>query len=95
VATLTFSIAATLASFAWFVVMVYFPVTWRRFIEWENALSIRGTALYCYNLACYEAQLGCTESAKALLQECLAKDATMKATALDDPDLESAWDSLG
>jgi len=40
-ATLALSVAATLASFGWFVVLVYFPVTWRRFIEWENALTIR------------------------------------------------------
>jgi len=30
-----------LASFAWFVVLVYFPATWRRFMDWENALCIR------------------------------------------------------
>ena len=30
-----------LASFWWFVVLVYFPASWRRFMEWENALSIR------------------------------------------------------
>jgi hypothetical protein len=56
--------------------------------------AISGTALYCYKLACYEAQLGLTDRAKALLQECFTKDATMKATALDDPDLGPVWDSL-
>ncbi len=53
--------------------------------------AISRTALYCYNLSCYEAQLRHTERAKLLLQECFTKDATMKATALDDPDLESLW----
>ncbi|MEJ0000947.1 MAG: hypothetical protein WDO13_18315 [Verrucomicrobiota bacterium] len=32
---------AGLGSFGWFVVLVYFPARWRRFIDWENALSIR------------------------------------------------------
>lgn len=40
-AILVLSVALTLASFGWFVVLVYFPVAWRRFIEWENALSMR------------------------------------------------------
>ncbi len=55
---------------------------------------IQDTALYSYNLACYEAQLGSVEPAKALLKKCFAKDAKMKATALDDPDLKPVWDSL-
>jgi hypothetical protein len=56
--------------------------------------AISSTPLYCYNLACYEAQIGHTESAKLLLTECFTKDAKMKATALEDPDLEPIWDSL-
>jgi len=57
-------------------------------------LPIAATALYYYNLACYEAQLGETERAKLLLKECFTEDASMKATALDDPDLEPLWDSI-
>ncbi|MEJ0000940.1 MAG: hypothetical protein WDO13_18280 [Verrucomicrobiota bacterium] len=52
---------------------------------------IRDTALFSYNLACYEAQLGDLDRAKALLRVCFSKDANMKATALDDPDLEPLW----
>ncbi|MEJ0000919.1 MAG: hypothetical protein WDO13_18175 [Verrucomicrobiota bacterium] len=56
--------------------------------------AISGTALYCYNLACYEAQLGRIDRAKSLLEACFTKDANMRATALDDPDLEQVWDSI-
>jgi len=41
VTILTLTLAMTFASFAWFVVLVFFPVCWRRFMDWENALSIR------------------------------------------------------
>jgi tetratricopeptide (TPR) repeat protein len=56
--------------------------------------AIRETALYCYNLACYEAQLGDRDKAKALLAECFKRDKSMREGALDDPDLEPVWDSL-
>ncbi len=49
---------------------------------------IRDTALYSYNLACYEAQLGDVSRAKALLKVSFEKDPELKETALDDPDLE-------
>ena len=55
---------------------------------------IRESALYSYNLACYEAQLGSVETAMTLLKTCFAIDPEMRETALDDPDLELVWDSL-
>jgi hypothetical protein len=57
--------------------------------------SIRETAQYSYNLACYEAQLGHPDKAKLLLNACFTKDKSMRQTALGDPDLEPVWDSLG
>lgn len=56
--------------------------------------SIRLTALYCYNLACYETQLGNLGIAKLLLQECFVKEPRYREEALDDPDLEPLWESL-
>ena len=57
--------------------------------------SIRDTALYFYNLACYEAQLGKLDEAKLLLKQCFAKEPRYRDGALDDPDLEPLWTSLG
>lgn len=57
--------------------------------------SIRDTALYFYNLACYEAQLGNLDEAKRLLKQCFAKEYRYRQGALDDPDLEPLWTSLG
>jgi tetratricopeptide (TPR) repeat protein len=57
--------------------------------------AIRDTALYCYNLACYETQLGNLGEAKTLLKQCFQKDKRLREGALDDPDLEPLWDSFG
>ncbi len=38
---LCFSLAIALASFGCYVFIVYFPQRWRRFIEWENKLTLR------------------------------------------------------
>jgi hypothetical protein len=57
-------------------------------------VAIRETALYSYNLACYEAQLGQHEKAKVLLAECFTRDKSMRDGALDDPDLAPVWDSF-
>jgi tetratricopeptide (TPR) repeat protein len=55
--------------------------------------SIRDTAKgmegnYCYDLACYECQLGNLDEAKRLLRECLAREPQYREEALKDPDLE-------
>jgi len=57
-------------------------------------LSIRNTALYFYNLACYETRLGNLDEAKCLLKECFAREPGYREESLDDPDLEPLWDSL-
>ena len=58
-------------------------------------LPIRDTALYSYNLACYEAQLGELDTAKVLLDACFRKDKCFRLDALEDSDLEPLWRSLG
>ena len=57
-------------------------------------VAIRDTALFYYNLACYETQLGHVEAAKQLLKTCFKKDKHFRREALDDPDLEPIRDSL-
>lgn len=57
-------------------------------------LPIRETALYYYNLSCYETQLGNLLEAKRLLKTCFAKDLRFREESLDDPDLEPLWASL-
>ena len=43
------------------------------------------------NLACYEAQLGNLDRAKAHLKRATAADRKYGLMALDDPDLEPLW----
>lgn len=47
-----------------------------------------------FNFACYQAQLGNIESAKQHLARAIRKDATFRAMALDDSDLEPLWEHL-
>ncbi len=47
-----------------------------------------------FNLACYEAQMGSLERAKAHLTRATAIDAKFKLMALEDPDLEPLGASL-
>ncbi len=56
--------------------------------------DVRETAIYCYNMACYESQLGNLCEAKVLLGACIAKDKKYRGKAVDDPDLHSLWKSL-
>lgn len=50
-----------------------------------------------YNLACYECQLGRMEQAKLWLEKAftLRDPKKIKLMALDDPDLEPLWKSIG
>lgn len=48
-----------------------------------------------FNLACYAAQLGELEEAKCLVKAAIALDRSLQKEALDDPDLEPIWRSLG
>ena len=47
-----------------------------------------------YNLACYRAVSGNLTEAKRLLAEAFSMDASLRITALDDPDLVGVWDSF-
>lgn len=48
---------------------------------------LRGTPIYFYNLACYEAQLGNVERARELLEVALQLDPGYREVAKTDPDL--------
>ena len=52
-------------------------------------------ALVHYNLACYECQLGNLEMAKGHLKLAFKIKKGLRLEALDEPDLEPLWDSLG
>lgn len=66
-----------------------------------HAILIRAAELHPddatiqYNLACYESQLGNVAGAKAHLTKATVADARFSKLALDDPDLEPLWNSLG
>jgi tetratricopeptide (TPR) repeat protein len=47
-----------------------------------------------FNLACYEAQMGSLERAKAHLKRATEIDTRFKLMALEDPDLEPLWTEL-
>lgn len=55
---------------------------------------LRTHAVYFYNLACYEAQLGNIAEAKRQLKTCFKLDKNYKAESLDDPDLEPLWRTI-
>jgi predicted Zn-dependent protease len=60
----------------------------------DAPVNQRKTALYFYNMACYETQLGNVAQAKLLLKSCFERDKKWRAEALEDPDLEPLWASL-
>lgn len=74
----------------------------RRCLTIEDALPIlekaagrfpeEGTILF--NLACYHAQLGSLDDARARLNEAIAQDAKWRAVALADPDLSALHEEL-
>jgi tetratricopeptide (TPR) repeat protein len=53
-----------------------------------------GDAPIQFNLACYEAQMGNLERAKAHLERATTIDEKSKSIALEDPDMEPLWNSL-
>ena len=60
-----------------------------------NAVErLPAVAVFHFNLACYECQLGDLESAKARLQQAIELQADLRARALDDEDLRPLWNSL-
>jgi len=61
-----------------------------------RAVPLRGDtcAVLHYNLACYACLLGHIEEAKSRLSTACKMDPQFKATALDDPDLETMWHEI-
>jgi lipopolysaccharide biosynthesis regulator YciM len=51
-------------------------------------------AMFHFNLACYDSQLGDIAGAKAWLQTAIAIKPKLRESALEDPDLEPLWQSL-
>jgi len=51
-------------------------------------------AIFHYNLACYECQLGNIEGAKSRLKRAFDLEPRYRITALEDEDLEAVWKSL-
>ena len=68
-----------------------------RTLEDARAFLLRGeahlenVALFQYNLACYECQLGNMLGAKVRLTRAFELDPALRATALDDEDLWPIW----
>jgi predicted Zn-dependent protease len=53
--------------------------------------ALHSHAVFFYNLACYEAQLGNIAESKRQLSIAFKMDMNYKAESLDDPDLEPLW----
>jgi hypothetical protein len=53
--------------------------------------SIRKTAVFYYNLACYETQLGNLTDGKRLLEQSCKIDKRFRQDSLKDPDLQPLW----
>jgi tetratricopeptide (TPR) repeat protein len=56
--------------------------------------ALRDLAVFHYNLACYECQLGNLGEAKRRLATCFKIDRAHRAESLEDPDLEPLWRTL-
>jgi tetratricopeptide (TPR) repeat protein len=48
-------------------------------------------AMFHFNIACYECQLGCLEAAKKRLERAFALDDKYRKVGREDPDLEPLW----
>ena len=53
-----------------------------------------GEALFHFNLACYECQLGNLAGAKERLSRAFALNLRYRSLALDDSDLEPLWETM-
>jgi len=54
-------------------------------------VRIRETAVFYYNLACYETQLGDLSEGRRLFEKSCEMDKQFGRDALDDPDLQPLW----
>jgi predicted Zn-dependent protease len=57
--------------------------------------ALRESAIFYYNLACYECQLGQIQAAWLLLERAVQLDATFQILAKTDSDLAPLWDKEG
>ena len=57
--------------------------------------SLQQKASYWYDLSRCQSQTGDVLSARKSLRECIIRNKRFRAKALDDPDLEAVWQSLG
>jgi len=55
---------------------------------------LQGEALWWYNLACYDCQLGDLDAAKARLARAFEIDREYRLRALEDEDLKPLWDAF-
>ena len=58
----------------------------------EGPESLRDEPVFFYNLGCYDARLGETESARAWLLRSFEMDDDLRRQAKQDPDLQGVWD---
>jgi tetratricopeptide (TPR) repeat protein len=61
----------------------------------KSASKFPKEAAILFNLACYDCQLGRIDSARDYLNQVFEIDAQWRLAALEDPDLEPLWQSLG
>jgi hypothetical protein len=65
-----------------------------RLILVNAAERLPHVAIFHYNLACYECQLGSMPEAKTRLQRAFELEPRFRLTAINDEDLEPLWESL-
>jgi predicted Zn-dependent protease len=61
----------------------------------DGPKALRSQAVFYYNLACYDAQLGNLEESRRHLATCFKLDKGYRAESLHDPDLEPLWENSG
>jgi tetratricopeptide (TPR) repeat protein len=66
-----------------------------RLILLDAVERLPNVAIFHYNLACYDCQLGSLEEAKARLARAFELKEKLRPAALEDEDLKPLWDSLG
>src|SRR4051812_13447381 len=65
-----------------------------RLILLQAAERLPNIAIFHYNLACYECQLGDIETAKERLRRAFEIDPDFRCIAVEDSDLEPLWRTL-
>lgn len=59
---------------------------------YNGPATLQKDPLYFYNLACYEAQLGETDTARNWLNRACKLDESLETQAQSDPDLQPLWE---